>query len=622
MSDPSIFDNMEDDLKNNAMHNFLNVSSSLVIFIPLTILGIILLVLLIKKIMKWKGNYTAGIKQWYEFPLIYPFSFIIKHIWNSLMYIWNTMSRTWPTIIQPFLKNYWYVILVAILALTVVIATPILLANGNAALGDWANIVSWLALVMVAFFVIATFVSQIKKDYKTEINKETWIPKTYKLAGESGRYLFYLICLSMFLALLGLIGYFLTQYEIFQMGGLFFITAICAAIIAGGIYVVGKKYLKKSLSKNPLFNIVYHAMFILPCIFVETAEYLYRELKHTPHFVYRILSAEMIILTLWYIVPYIKRQLYTWMPSRDNTASEFSEEIASYNNDNDKIDARMKIIISYTSDEYSGGIIINELEQSFWDGDMINGLLYEKKNKVELKKHIIAMGFSNNDTINRLITVVQKYGKEYQILSMRKTDQLNKIDELTKKMENTNYLHEGHLLVADSKYLNVETKIDLQHNFSNSTKNYNYDYSISLWVFLHSNNQKWKVKNKWKNILNYDKRPHVVYNIQTNTLEIRVKTGIESKERVIFKKKHFPLQKWHNIVINYNGGVVDVFLNSKLIATDSQVLPMMKHSNIILGESGGVQGGITNVIYFPAHMSRTRIETNYRLLRENPRKVP
>ena len=28
---------------------------------------------------------------------------------------------------------------------------------------------------MVAFFVIATFVSQIKKDYKTEINKETWI---------------------------------------------------------------------------------------------------------------------------------------------------------------------------------------------------------------------------------------------------------------------------------------------------------------------------------------------------------------------------------------------------------------------------------------------------------------
>mgnify|MGYP000081774013 CR=1 FL=1 len=154
------------------------------------------------------------------------------------------------------------------------------------------------------------------------------------------------------------------------------------------------------------------------------------------------------------------------------------------------------------------------------------------------------------------------------------------------------------------------------------TKNYNYDYSISLWFFLHSNNQKWKVKNKWKNILNYDKRPHIVYNIQTNTLEVRVKTGTESTEKVIFKKKHFPLQKWHNIVVNYTNGVVDIFLNSKLIATDSQILPLMKHSNLILGEKGGVQGGVTNVIYFPAHMSRTRIETNYRLLRDNPRKVP
>lgn len=622
MSDPSIFDKMEKDLENNKMHQYLNITSSLVIFIPLIILGIILLIILIKKITKWKRNYSAGISQWFHFPLIYPISFIIKHLWQFLTFIWTTIGESWPTIIKPFLKKYWYVIIISILAITITVVTPILLINGEAALGSWATIVSWLALVMVAFFVIAAFISQITKDYKTEINKETWIPKTYKLAGESGRYLFYLICLSLFLVLLVLSGYFLAQYEFVQMGGLFFITVICAAIISAGLYMIGKKYLKKSLKKNPLFNILYHAVFILPCIFVETAEYLYRELKHTPHFVYRILTIEMILLTFWYIVPYIKKLLYTWMPSRDNTANEFREEIASYNNDNDKIDARMKIIISYTSDEYASGIIINELPQTFWDGDMINGLLYEKKNEEELKSKIINLGFNEEEKITRLISVVQTYGKEYQVLSMRKTDTLNKIDELNKKLEDTNYLHEGHLLIDDSKYLNVENKIDLLQMFSNKTKNYNYDYSISLWFFLHSNNQKWKVKNNWKNILNYDKRPYIVYNIQTNTLEVRVKTGIESTEKVIFKKTQFPLQKWHNIVINYTGGVIDVFLNSKLIATDSQILPLMKHSNLILGEKGGVQGGITNVVYFPAHMSRTRIETNYRLLRENPRNVP
>jgi hypothetical protein len=42
--------------------------------------------------------------------------------------------------------------------------------------------------------------------------------------------------------------------------------------------------------------------------------------------------------------------------------------------------------------------------------------------------------------------------------------------------------------------------------------------------------------------------------------------------------------------------------------------------NLLLGEDKGIQGGITNVLYFPTFMSRTRIEANYRLLRENPQK--
>ena len=45
MSDPSIYNDMgkdmEEDIKNSAMHKFLNIGSSLVIFIPLLILAII-----------------------------------------------------------------------------------------------------------------------------------------------------------------------------------------------------------------------------------------------------------------------------------------------------------------------------------------------------------------------------------------------------------------------------------------------------------------------------------------------------------------------------------------------------------------------------------------------------
>ena len=139
--------------------------------------------------------------------------------------------------------------------------------------------------------------------------------------------------------------------------------------------------------------------------------------------------------------------------------------------------------------------------------------------------------------------------------------------------------------------------------------------------FLHSNNQKWKNKaNSWKNILNFDGRPQIIYNIQGNTLEVRMKSG--SSKKIIFEKQDFPLQKWHNVVVNYNGGVVDVFLNAKLIASESGILPIMKRANVILGEDNGVSGGITNVVYFSNYMSRTRIESNYRLLRDNPERNP
>ena len=54
-----------------------------------------------------------------------------------------------------------------------------------------------------------------------------------------------------------------------------------------------------------------------------------------------------------------------------------------------------------------------------------------------------------------------------------------------------------------------------------------------------------------------------------------------------------------------------------IVATQSKVLPKMGIPNLLLGEDKGVQGGITNILYFPTFMSRTRIEANYRLLNKN-----
>ena len=80
-----------------------------------------------------------------------------------------------------------------------------------------------------------------------------------------------------------------------------------------------------------------------------------------------------------------------------------------------------------------------------------------------------------------------------------------------------------------------------------------------------------------------------------------------------------PLQKWVNIVINYDGGVLDVFMDSKLLASFNNVVPYMSQDQITIGDIGGISGGVCNVVYFPQSISKERIDINYKTLsNKNP----
>tara|TARA_B100000902_G_C27321529_1_gene925001 strand:- start:1246 stop:3108 length:1863 start_codon:yes stop_codon:yes gene_type:complete len=609
----NISENIPGKKESDFIHKTLHFVSSSVIFIPLIILGIIILALLIRKHLKW---YRTG-GSWFNHPLLYPFLIIISFLMYLFRIIKNTVISSMP-ILSRILKKYWFHIIVVILALTIAIGTPILLLNNSTALGSWSLVFSVITYLLIAATSIYAFKTLIQKQYSAEeMRDEKWIPKSYKIAGETGRTLFYAICLMIFLFVLMLMGYFLFSSEIVQMSSIFFITVIASLIIATGLYVLGKNMLKQKLKKNPIFNILYHAVFILPCIFIETASYLYRELKNTPHFVYRILGVEIGIIFIWYIMPIITDYLYTWMPSRNNQRQTIQDKIVGYDNDIIKINQK-KDSIKQIPDSVSSK---NKLPDTFWDDSLVNKSLYEKDNSKELKSELINYGFNDEEELNVLMEYIQTNGKKYQILVLREKELQNSKKILEDSLDDLDILDKGTVLLDKAKYLNAEEKIDFTNLMGNVSSPLNYSYAISCWFFLHSNNQKWKNKaSSWKNILNFDGRPQIIYNIQGNTLEVRMKSGASKK--IIFEKQDFPLQKWHNVVVNYNGGVVDVFLNAKLIASESGILPIMRRANVILGEDNGVSGGITNVIYFSNYMSRTRIESNYRLLRDNPERNP
>ena len=85
----------------------------------------------------------------------------------------------------------------------------------------------------------------------------------------------------------------------------------------------------------------------------------------------------------------------------------------------------------------------------------------------------------------------------------------------------------------------------------------------------------------------------------------------ENGNRIIYKSNDILLQKWNNIIINYNGGVLDVFLNGELVKSDIGVVPYYTLDNLTIGENNGLNGGICNVVYFNKPLTSSKIYNLY-----------
>ena len=72
----------------------------------------------------------------------------------------------------------------------------------------------------------------------------------------------------------------------------------------------------------------------------------------------------------------------------------------------------------------------------------------------------------------------------------------------------------------------------------------------------------------------------------------------EDQQIKTFHTKDVLLQKWNHIVINYTNNNLDVFLNNKLVGSEVNITPIMKHDMISTGEKNGIHGGIKNTYHF------------------------
>ena len=185
-------------------------------------------------------------------------------------------------------------------------------------------------------------------------------------------------------------------------------------------------------------------------------------------------------------------------------------------------------------------------------------------------------------------------------------------------------LQGGKQLVNKPVYTNSQYSLGTYKELNGGSE-FDYQYAISFWVFLDAvapnTNASYE---KYTTLLNFADKPNVLYNGKTNTLMITMQQKNLEKttknkflefddngNRIIYKSTNFLLQKWNNIIINYNGGVLDVFLNGELVKSDICVVPYYTLDNLTIGENDGINGGICNVVYFNKPLTATKINNLY-----------
>ena len=443
------------------------------------------------------------------------------------------------------------------------------------------------------------------------------------------KYLFLSIAVGLSLALIILFAKFSLQNTLFSLTGTTFI--MIASALAGlfTIYFMIRKnpYLMNIISSSMPLSGLFYAFFIIPCIFFEITRFLYNHFRHTPRTAYFILAIEIILISLYYVIPILVKKFYILTPGKDNKDVILQNKLNSAKKDLIVIEQRIWEMYRYKSGrEPLGKDNWNIIIKRYYNG---------KKNEEELKKWLIELGYKTKQMcdddnsidnkfdcerkLNNMITYIQENTSELVSLREKRKNLKIYIKDLEKQKSQLTQITEGKVLLREPVYLKNKKIIGSFKDFSVDELDlqYNYNYSISLWFFIRANAPNFKKSyNKYSTILNYGDKPKIMFNPNLNKIKIIMNNGLNKKpiEYIIDAP---PLQKWNNIVINYDGGHLDIFMNSKLVRSFPSVVPYMSIDTLNIGEDNGLGGGICNVVYFPTSISRERIITNYNLLKNN-----
>lgn len=206
-------------------------------------------------------------------------------------------------------------------------------------------------------------------------------------------------------------------------------------------------------------------------------------------------------------------------------------------------------------------------------------------------------------------------------------------------IENKLIVQNGMVVLNEPIYLDTYKALTDYITLHDGDDKYEYQYGLSFWFYIDARPPSTASSyQKYTSILSYGIKPSILYKADTNTLIIVIeqkglitsennkidKTEVdENGNRIIYKQENILLQKWNNMIINYSGGTLDIFMNGKLVKSAINIVPYMSYDSLTVGEDDGIQGAICNVTYYKTPMSMSQIYYLNNLLKsKTPPTIP
>jgi hypothetical protein len=412
------------------------------------------------------------------------------------------------------------------------------------------------------------------------------------------------------------------------------------------------QYTSNYTFNNKYVNLIKNFILYIPCLLSDTIEYLKKDYKDTPSTVMILFVILMIYILLFFFIPIINQIIYSYdglllinkplylntnvivktktelmddifnsRPFYDRWTQEILNKTDLFNQASqlNNTDVSYNINKTFGSDEINYNkkytIITDNLTNKFYEsfttaqGDdslaVINSLNFLSQMQQNLIKSIMVENPDIKSKINELEKKPESL-KEYILSIIYNNPQLMSIyDKIILILNNTKALG-----VAAS---GIPGDLTGSYTFENNLLGNLYHYGISFWVYINSN----EIHGK-QIIISYGNRPSLYYNGDTKelTLEINnIQNNREnnSKTNVIYKTNSILYQRWNHIVMNYNYGSFDLFINNNLVGSYKNIVPKLYDDDMLLvgSKNNSNLGGVCNMKYYELPIPLNKIEKIY-----------